>query len=91
MTTTPRIEPRSEKPRPRAHRTRDGKWLTTAYVSDNAPIPRGRRRVLLDLVPDTIRLLLEAVRLGHAPIHGFVRDDVAKAERILVEALELSR
>lgn len=75
----------------RIARERAREQRNAAYVGDPTPIPPGKRRVLLDLAPDTLGLLLESLRQAHYPIHGFQRDDVTRTERLLVEALEKAR
>lgn len=60
-----------------------------AYATDGVAIPRRKRRILLDLAPETVETLLKAIRLeGH---FGEVPMGRANAERVLVEALEKAR
>jgi len=54
-----------------------------AYATDGIAIPRRKRRVLLDLAPISVEILLEVLR------DAKVRD--LAIERVLVEALEKAR
>jgi hypothetical protein len=71
----------------RDRRKRGASTLKTApaYATDGIAIPRRKRRVLLDLAPDTVERLLAAVQA-----HGQTALDVT-AEHLLIEALEKAR
>lgn len=56
---------------------------TPAYATDGIATPRRKRRVLLDLAPISVEILLDVLR------DAKVRD--LSIERVLVEALEKAR
>jgi len=57
------------------------------YVTDGIEIPKRKRRILLDICPDTLTVLLRCVRgeLDNASADGEL------VERLLIKALEGSR
>jgi hypothetical protein len=59
--------------------------LSPAYATDGIKIPRRKRRVLLDLAPHTVEILLDAMERASRN-DDLNRHDVTR--RMLVEALE---
>lgn len=71
-----------------------GKAVIPVYVSDEVEIPRRKRRVLLDLAPDTARSIQESLhndraRLAAAGIKPSA--SAVMAETVLTRALEALR
>lgn len=71
-----------------------GKAVVPVYVSDEVEIPRRKRRVLLDLAPDTAQAILDALRDDSARLATIgIKPSISVviAETALTRALEALR
>lgn len=78
----------------RANPKRRSPASAPAYASDYVETPRGKRRVLLDLAPDTARSVLEALRNDRARLAAAgIKPSISAviAETALTRALEALR